>query len=78
MRLAHKVAIVTGATSGIGRTIATVFASAGASVVVSGRSAERGRAVVDEILSAGGTAAYVQADLSDTENIRNLVDFASS
>jgi len=78
MRLADKVAIVTGATSGIGRAIATVFASAGARVIVSGRSADRGRAVVDEIVSAGGAAAYVQADLSDTESIRKLVDLATS
>src|SRR6266536_2253716 len=78
MRLADKVALVTGATSGIGRAIATVFASAGASVVVSGRSEARGRAVVESILNDGGSAAYVAADMSDIESIRNLIDFASS
>jgi NAD(P)-dependent dehydrogenase (short-subunit alcohol dehydrogenase family) len=62
-RLEGKTALVTGATSNIGRAIATRFAAEGAHVVVSGRDAARGREVVDEIAAAGGRAAFVQADL---------------
>ncbi|WP_187280347.1 glucose 1-dehydrogenase [Streptomyces sp. IB2014 016-6] len=63
MRLAGKTALVTGATSNIGRAIAETFASEGAHVVVSGRSAERGREVVDAIRARGGRADFVAADL---------------
>src|SRR5438105_10080028 len=52
-RLEHKTALVTGATSNIGRAIVTAFAAEGAQVVVSGRSRERGAEVVGEIRSAG-------------------------
>ncbi|MDI5971126.1 glucose 1-dehydrogenase [Streptomyces sp. SL13] len=62
-RLAGKTALVTGATSNIGRAIAVAFAAEGAHVVVSGRDAERGAAVLDEIRSAGGRADFAPADL---------------
>ncbi len=53
-RLRDKRALVTGATSNIGRAIAVAFAAEGAHVIVSGRNHERGTAVVDEIRAAGG------------------------
>ncbi|MGW7694726.1 SDR family NAD(P)-dependent oxidoreductase [Streptomyces asiaticus] len=62
-RLQDKRALVTGATSNIGRAIAERFAAEGAHVVVSGRSAERGTEVVDAIRARGGRADFVQADL---------------
>ncbi|HEY2519939.1 MAG TPA: glucose 1-dehydrogenase [Streptosporangiaceae bacterium] len=62
-RLAGKTALVTGATSNIGRAVALVFAAEGAHVVVSGRSPGRGAAVVKEIEAAGGRAHFVPADL---------------
>src|SRR5262249_36352353 len=62
-RLANKTALVTGATSNIGRAIAIRFAAEGAHVVVSGRSHERAAAVVDEIRAAGGRADFVAAHL---------------
>jgi NAD(P)-dependent dehydrogenase (short-subunit alcohol dehydrogenase family) len=62
-RLAGKTALVTGATSNIGRAIATAFAAEGAHVVVSGRSQERGTEVVDAIRAAGGQAQFIAADL---------------
>ncbi|MFD7872974.1 SDR family NAD(P)-dependent oxidoreductase [Streptomyces sp. NPDC059378] len=63
MRLEGRTALVTGATSNIGRAIAEAFAAQGAHVAVSGRSAERGREVVDGIRARGGRADFVQADL---------------
>jgi NAD(P)-dependent dehydrogenase (short-subunit alcohol dehydrogenase family) len=62
--LEGKVAVVTGATSGIGRAAALQLAEQGATVVIHGRDAERGAAVVKEIESAGGSARFVGADLS--------------
>jgi len=62
-RLAGKTALVTGATSNIGRAIATAFAAEGAHVVVSARSQERGARVVEGIRASGGRADFVSADL---------------
>jgi NAD(P)-dependent dehydrogenase (short-subunit alcohol dehydrogenase family) len=62
-RLEHKTALVTGATSNIGRAIATAFAAEGAHVVVSGRSERRGLEVVQEIRAADGKADFIAADL---------------
>jgi NAD(P)-dependent dehydrogenase (short-subunit alcohol dehydrogenase family) len=63
MRLHDKTALVTGATSNIGRAIAIAFAAEGAHVVVSGRNKERGEQVVADIGAAGGRADFVAADL---------------
>ncbi|MGV9345124.1 SDR family NAD(P)-dependent oxidoreductase [Streptomyces spiralis] len=62
-RLAGKTALVTGATSNIGRAIAEEIAAEGAHVVVSGRNPERGAEVVDGIRARGGRADFVRADL---------------
>ncbi|MBL1116511.1 SDR family oxidoreductase [Streptomyces sp. 110] len=78
-RLQDKRALVTGATSNIGRAIAERFAAEGAHVVVSGRSAERGTEVVDAIRARGGRADFVQADLDGTaEASRALAEEAGS
>jgi len=68
-----KVVIVTGATSGIGRTTAIRFGEAGAKVVVSGRREEEGEAVVAEIKSAGGEARFVRTDVAREEDVKALV-----
>jgi NAD(P)-dependent dehydrogenase (short-subunit alcohol dehydrogenase family) len=73
MRLAGERALVTGATSGIGRAVARRFAAEGAAVVVSGRDPERGRAVVEEIRADGGTAELVLADLGVEAECSRLV-----
>ncbi len=65
-RLAGRTAIVTGSTSGIGAAIARSLADEGAHVVVSGRDAARGDAVVKEIREAGGRADVVATDLAGT------------
>jgi NAD(P)-dependent dehydrogenase (short-subunit alcohol dehydrogenase family) len=63
MRLQDRTALVTGATSNIGRAIAVEFGAQGAHVVVSGRNKERGEQVVAQIRAAGGRADFVAADL---------------
>jgi NAD(P)-dependent dehydrogenase (short-subunit alcohol dehydrogenase family) len=62
-RLEHRTALVTGATSNIGRAIATTFAAEGAHVIVSGRSPRRGAEVIEQIHAAGGRAEFIAADL---------------
>jgi NAD(P)-dependent dehydrogenase (short-subunit alcohol dehydrogenase family) len=62
-RLQGRTALVTGSTSNIGRAIALAFAAEGAHVIVSGRDADRGAAVVAEARAAGGRADFVAADL---------------
>ncbi|MEZ0049914.1 NAD(P)-dependent dehydrogenase (short-subunit alcohol dehydrogenase family) [Mycobacterium sp. MAA66] len=69
--LEGKVALVTGATSGIGRATALQLAAHGAIVIVHGRDAARGADVVTEIENTGGSARFVGADLSEpTEALR--------
>ena len=63
-KLDGKVAIVTGATSGMGRESAKLFAAEGAKVVVTGRNEERAKEVVDDIKAAGNEATYVIADMA--------------
>ena len=75
-RLANKVAVVTGSTSGIGRASAELFAAEGARVVVVGRRRELGEQVVDGIVAKGGTASYFYADVSQGDQLRDLIDFA--
>jgi NAD(P)-dependent dehydrogenase (short-subunit alcohol dehydrogenase family) len=74
--LEGSTALVTGATSGIGKAIALQLARAGAEVVVHGRSPERGAETVREIENAGGKARFVAADLSRADEVRRLADEA--
>jgi NAD(P)-dependent dehydrogenase (short-subunit alcohol dehydrogenase family) len=78
MKLSGKVAIVTGAASGMGKAIAELFAREGAKVVASDLNAEGVQAVVKGIEANGGTAIAVAANVAREEDVRNLVDTAVS
>lgn len=71
-----KVAIVTGASRGIGLAIAQVYGANGMKVVCAARSKEQGEAVASDICRNGGDAIFVQTDCSDPSAIRMLVDKA--
>src|ERR1700736_4870871 len=65
-------ALVTGATSGIGRAVALQLARDGAEVLVHGRDAARGAETVDEITASGGNARFVAADLGEAADVQRL------
>lgn len=74
--LKGKTAIVTGAAMGMGEATAKLFAEAGANVVVADVNEEKGRKVVSEIEAAGGSAFFVKVDISNSEQVQNMVKAA--
>lgn len=74
MRLMDKVAIVTGAASGMGKQIALLYAKEGAKVAVSDLNLDGANNVVEEITSAGGTAFAIKTNVAVEEDIQTLVD----
>jgi NAD(P)-dependent dehydrogenase (short-subunit alcohol dehydrogenase family) len=69
----QRVVLVTGSTSGLGREVARSLAAEGAHVIVHGRSAERGLALVDEINDSGtGSARFYAADFASLDRVREL------
>lgn len=75
-RLDNKVALITGASSGIGAETAKLFAKEGASVVLMARRKERLEEIVEEIKTKGGKAVAVAADVTSNEDVKNAVDTA--
>ena len=73
MRLKDKIALITGAASGIGESAALIFAREGAKVVVADVLEKEGHAVADSIVSAGGEAMFLRMDVSDEEQWRETV-----
>ena len=73
MRLKDKIALVTGAASGIGESAALIFAREGAKVVVADVLEKEGHAVADSIVSAGGEAMFLRLDVSDEAQWRETV-----
>jgi len=74
MRLANKVALITGGTSGIGEATALLFGKEGAKVAITGRNEERGRAVVAQLRKNGGDGIFVRTDVRLAADCRRAVD----
>lgn len=71
--LSNKVVLITGGSSGIGRAAALAFARQGARIMIAARGAERGTSVAREIEAAGGTAKFFSADVSQSDQVRAMV-----
>ncbi|MBI4219600.1 MAG: SDR family NAD(P)-dependent oxidoreductase, partial [Chloroflexi bacterium] len=76
MRLKDKVAVVTGAGTGIGQAIAELFAEEGAKIVVAEIDEKSGRAVADGIAKRGGAASFHRTDVSKESDVKAMVDAA--
>ncbi|MBV1931649.1 MAG: SDR family oxidoreductase [Porticoccaceae bacterium] len=74
--LEAKVALITGAASGIGAATAEIFAEKGANVVVSDIDEAGGQAIVERIRSAGGSAMFRRCDVADPEQVQQLINAA--
>lgn len=78
MSIENKVVVITGASSGIGEATAKLLASNGAKVVLGARREDRLQAIVQAIQAAGGQAAYAVTDVTQPEDVKQLVQKAKS
>jgi NAD(P)-dependent dehydrogenase (short-subunit alcohol dehydrogenase family) len=74
LKMNKPVILITGALTGIGRATAVAFARKGAKVVVTGRRDEAGKALVEELRSFGSEAEFINADVRNEDDVRNMVD----
>ena len=74
-KLKGKIAVITGGTSGIGRSTAKLFSEEGAEVLILGRDMERGTAIEKEMMSYHGKGRFIQCDVSRKEHIEDAYDF---
>ena len=72
--LSGKVAIVTGAGQGIGAAIAKVFAKNGASIIIATRSSKNGEEIMRSIKDEGGEATFIQCDVGENKNVKDMVE----
>src|SRR5690606_37935681 len=75
-RLEGKITLITGSGSGIGRSSALRFAGEGAFVIVNDLSEDNGRQTVASIEQAGGRALFIQADVTNADSVKQMVDQA--
>lgn len=75
-RLDNKIAVITGATSGIGEAVALMYVKEGAKVVTAGRNAEKGTVLVEKIKEMGGEGIFVPCDLRKKEDVAALKEAA--
>src|SRR5258708_35986423 len=75
LEFAGRVALITGGSSGIGAAAARRVAELGAQVVVTGRRQSEGRLLVNDIKRQSGSAAFIEADLSQPEQVKRIVPF---
>ncbi|OCT15438.1 short-chain dehydrogenase [Paenibacillus pectinilyticus] len=74
MRLAGKITLITGSGSGIGRSSALLFAQEGATVIVNDLDVNKGNETVAEIIGNGGKAICIQADVTNPDEVKAMVD----
>lgn len=78
MRLAKKVALITGSGRGIGREMARLFAAEGARIIIADIHEENARQTADQLTAAGGEAYPIRADVSDPEQVETMTQLAAS
>jgi 3-oxoacyl-[acyl-carrier protein] reductase len=74
MKLQNQVAIITGAASGMGKATAELFAAEGAAVIVADLPASAGESVAADIVQSGGQAKFIPVDVTDPNQVENLVE----
>lgn len=74
MRLAGKIALITGSGSGIGKATALLFAQEGATVIVNDLDAQKGEETVQEIVEMGSKGIFIQADVTDPVSVQAMVE----